>query len=119
MTDKPLKTLEMSDTMRALRICQADLCNPNCPLYEDEDCTRQLAVNALRVIDYWSAFQRPKPVEHFRDILRDTDSFACPNCFTILKKVTKNQEFLFPSDEHCPACGQALDWEPKEGDGDE
>lgn len=119
MTDKQPRFLEISDTMRALRICQADLCNPNCPLYEDEDCTMQLAMNALRVIDYWSAFQRPKPVEHFRDILRDTDSFACPNCFTILKKVTKNQEFLFPSDEHCPACGQALDWEPKEGDGDE
>ena len=119
MTDKPLRTLEMSDTMRALRICQADLCNPHCPLYDDEDCTRQLAANALSVIDYWSAFQRPKPVERFRDLVHDAESFACPNCVTILKRVGSSTEFLFPVDEFCPACGQALDWEPKEGDGDE
>lgn len=119
MTDTPIKKLEMSDTMRALRICRADLCNQNCPLYEDEDCERHLAGNALSAIEYFAAFQRPKPVEKCRDLIHDQTTFACPNCYTILERVEPGREFAsFPVDAFCPNCGQALDWHAEEGDGE-
>lgn len=127
MTDKTVKRLEMSETMRALRICRADLCNPNCPLYEEEDCEMHLAGNALRVIDYYADFQRPKPVDKFINPIKAEVDFRCPTCVSVLGKRPKYRnlgglefEFVFEEDEFCPNCGQALDWHAdEEGSGEE
>lgn len=122
MTDTPIKRLKMTETMRALRICRADLCNPNCPLYEEEDCARHLAGNALSVIDYYADFQRPKAVDEYRNPDKDEIEFRCPTCLCVLGKRYKYRnapgfefEFIYEEDEFCPFCGQALDWHPEEG----
>ena len=127
MTDTPIKRLKMAETMRAIRICRADLCNPNCPLYEEEDCERHLAGNALLVIDYYADFQRPKPIEKYLNPGKDEVDFRCPTCLCVLGKRHKYSnvnglefEFVYEEDEFCPFCGQAIDWHPEEeGAGDE
>lgn len=44
--------------------------------------------------------QIPKKVEHLEDYPTDRD---CPNCFSNLASYDKTIQ-------HCPYCGQALDW---------